>query len=153
MSIQSRTSPSAFKIVTTGDMHSNGPFIFSIISFCSSSSILVLILQRTAAKVEAEIYASLLGKKLRKYPDRMRNSIMYKIESLLLDNPYSEERPSSASTIYSVPYQYTPTTSPQYVPNQNSTVTYKPPIYIRIPEENKRVQENLGNQIQIAVQI
>ncbi|KAL4709225.1 hypothetical protein ACJJTC_010525 [Scirpophaga incertulas] len=121
------------------------------------------------------------AKKLRKYPERMRNSIMYKIDGLLLDNPYPDERPSSSSTFYSEPYQYTPAPSrqytltpspqyaptpspqyaptaspqyapnpsPQYVPNQNTTVTSEPPIYIRIPEENIRVQEDLGNQVHI----
>ncbi|KAL4718253.1 hypothetical protein ACJJTC_018252 [Scirpophaga incertulas] len=147
-------------------------------SFATLSNVLQ---QKKVEADECDLYASLLAKKLRKYPERMRNSIMYKIDGLLLDNPYPDERPSSSSTFYSEPYQYTPAPSrqytltpspqyaptpspqyaptaspqyapnpsPQYVPNQNTTVTSEPPIYIRIPEENIRVQEDLGNQVHI----
>lgn len=40
---------------------------------------------------ECDIYGKLLAKKLRKYPGRMRDIIMYKIDGLLLDNPYPED--------------------------------------------------------------
>ncbi|KAL4101009.1 hypothetical protein QTP88_021030 [Uroleucon formosanum] len=51
-------------------------------------------------------------KKLRKYPERMRDQLMYKIDGFLLDNPYPDEQPSSAYSYYSS------TPSPHY---QNST--------------------------------
>lgn len=61
---------------------------------------------------ECDVYAKLLAKKLRKYPERMRDQLMYKIDGFLLDNPYPDEQPSSAYSYYSS------TSSPHY---QNST--------------------------------
>ncbi|KAL4083102.1 hypothetical protein QTP88_028432 [Uroleucon formosanum] len=61
---------------------------------------------------ECKVYAKLLAKKLRKYPERMRDQLMYKIDGFLLDNPYPDEQPSSAYSYYSS------TPSPHY---QNST--------------------------------
>ncbi|KAL4091735.1 hypothetical protein QTP88_026382 [Uroleucon formosanum] len=61
---------------------------------------------------ECDVYAKLLAKKLRKYPERMRDQLMYKIDGFLLDNPYPDEQPSSAYSYYSS------TPSPHY---QNST--------------------------------
>lgn len=61
---------------------------------------------------ECDVYAKLLAKKLRKYPERMRDQLMYKIDVFLLDNPYPDEQPSSAYSYYSS------TPSPYY---QNST--------------------------------
>jgi len=61
---------------------------------------------------ECDVYAKLLAKKLRKYPGRMRDQLMYKIDGFLLDNPYPDEQPSSAYSYYSS------TPSPHY---QNST--------------------------------
>ncbi|KAI4458962.1 alcohol dehydrogenase transcription factor myb/sant-like [Holotrichia oblita] len=57
------------------------------------------VLERTIIEEDdCDIYAKLLAKKLRRYPERMRYMLMYKIDGLLLDNPYPDERPSSAST-------------------------------------------------------
>lgn len=120
---------------------------------------------------ECDVYASLLAKKLRKYPERMRDRIMYKIDGLLLDNPYpDDERSSSASTSYSVPSpyaqqtfstpspQYVPTPSPQYfptpppqydppvyvLPSQNlPATTSQAPVYLHIPEENINMQNEV----------
>jgi len=61
---------------------------------------------------ECDVYAKLLAKKLRKYPERMRDQLMYKIDGFLLNNPYPDEQPSSAYSYYSS------TPSPHY---QNST--------------------------------
>lgn len=47
---------------------------------------------------ECDVYAKLLAKRLRKYPERLRDKIMYKIDGFILDNPYPDERPTSASS-------------------------------------------------------
>lgn len=62
---------------------------------------------------ECDVYAKLLAKRLRKYPERLRDKIMYKIDGFILDNPYPDERPTSASSYYS-----STTPSPYY---QHST--------------------------------
>lgn len=64
---------------------------------------------------ECDVYAKLLAKRLRKYPERLRDKIMYKIDGLLLYNPYPDERPTSASSYYS-----STTPSPYY---QHSTLS------------------------------
>lgn len=52
----------------------------------------------TKEEDECDLYAKLLAKKLRKYPSSMRETMMYKIDGLLMNNPYPTERDSSAST-------------------------------------------------------
>ncbi|GBP38371.1 hypothetical protein EVAR_36324_1 [Eumeta japonica] len=50
---------------------------------------------------ECELYAKLLAKRLRKYPESMQGTIMYQIDGLLLQNPYPVDRPSSAYSLHS----------------------------------------------------
>lgn len=54
---------------------------------------------------ECALYTKLLEKKLRRYPPRMRDKIMHKIDGLLLDNPYPETPNCSTSMPQQVPYQ------------------------------------------------
>lgn len=93
---------------------------------------------------ECDVYAKLLAKKLRKYPDRMRDQIMYKIDGFLLDNPYPDERPSSAYSSYhysSTPsphYQNTP--SPHY---QNNPSPASDVSHVNMPEGNESQPQSL----------
>ncbi|KAI8432220.1 hypothetical protein MSG28_004670 [Choristoneura fumiferana] len=59
---------------------------------------------------DCDIYAKLLATKLRKYPDDLRQRIMYKIDGLLLDNPFS---PSAThwTTTYSSSHSSTPSST------------------------------------------
>ncbi|XP_069361051.1 uncharacterized protein [Maniola hyperantus] len=54
--------------------------------------------QRTEEGDECDIYAKLLARRLRKYPGKMRDRMMYKIDGLLLDNPYPDELSSPCSS-------------------------------------------------------
>ncbi|KAF6213783.1 hypothetical protein GE061_011505 [Apolygus lucorum] len=54
-------------------------------SFDSTSN--CVLIKRSVEEDECEVYAKLLAKRLRKYPERMRDRIMYKIDGLLLENP------------------------------------------------------------------
>lgn len=96
---------------------------------------------------ECDVYAKLLAKKLRKYPEHMRDRIMYKIDGLLLDNPHPNERPSSSgsshSSVYSIPSAYN-YPSPQYplAPTPSPSPYSQATVYIpmNIPEENMTMQ-------------
>jgi len=78
---------------------------------------------------ECDVYAKLLAKKLRKYPGRMRDQLMYKIDGFLLDNLYPDEQPSSANSYYSS------TPSPHY---QNSTPSPASDVsHVNILEKNE----------------
>lgn len=71
---------------------------------------------------ECVLYTKLLEKKLRRYPPRMRDRIMHKIDGLLLDNP--PETPNcSTSVSQQVPYQYYRNSppSPVYVTTLHNT--------------------------------
>lgn len=85
---------------------------------------------------ECDVYAKLLAKKLRKYPDRMRDQIMYKIDGFLLDNPYPDERPSSAYSSY----HYSSTPSPHF-PNNPSPASDV--SHVNMPEENESQPQSL----------
>lgn len=79
---------------------------------------------------ECDVYAKLLAKKLRKYPKRMRDQLMYKIDGFLLDNPYPDEQSSSAFS-----YNYSSTPSPHY---QNSTPSPASDVsHVNMPEGNE----------------
>ncbi|XP_069361050.1 uncharacterized protein [Maniola hyperantus] len=56
--------------------------------------------QRTEEGDECDIYAKLLARRLRKYPGKMRDRMMYKIDGLLLDNPYPDELSSPCSSYH-----------------------------------------------------
>lgn len=84
---------------------------------------------------ECDVYAKLLAKKLRKYPERMRDQIMYKIDGFLLDNPYPDERPSST---YS--YHYSSTPSPHY---QNTPSPASDVSHVNVPEGNESQPQSL----------
>lgn len=71
--------------------------------------------QKKEDEDECDVYAKLLAKKLRKYPERMRDQLMYKIDGFLLDNPYPDQQPSSAYSYYSStlsPHYHNSTPSP-----------------------------------------
>lgn len=84
---------------------------------------------------ECDVYAKLLAKKLRKYPERMRYQIMYKIDGFLLDNPYPDERPSSALS-----YHYSSTPSPHY---QNTPSPASDVSQVNMPEGNESQPQSL----------
>ncbi|XP_045775066.1 uncharacterized protein LOC123873979 [Maniola jurtina] len=56
------------------------------------------VMRKSEEDDECDIYAKLLARKLRKYPGRMRDRMMYKIDGLLLDNPYPDELSSPCSS-------------------------------------------------------
>lgn len=86
--------------------------------------------QKKVEEDECDVYAKLLAKRLRKYPERLRDKIMYKIDGFLLDNPYPDERPSSACSYYS-----SSTPSPYY---QNSTPSPANTVsHVIMPEVNE----------------
>lgn len=88
---------------------------------------------------ECDLYAKLLAKKLRKYPERMRDRIMYKVDGLLLDNPYPDEPPSSAYSSHSsqspYPYYQNSTSSPSYIVPHS-------PVHVNMPEGNRTNIQN-----------
>lgn len=84
---------------------------------------------------ECDVYGKLLAKKLRKYPGRMRDIIMYKIDGLLLDNPYPEDRLLSASSHYS---SQSPSQSFNLIPITSLSSEEMNGPYVNTPRENNK---------------
>lgn len=55
---------------------------------------LTKVLDNRKEEDECDLYAKLLAKKLRKYPEEVRMKLMYSIDGLMIDNPYPEEEGS-----------------------------------------------------------
>ncbi|KAL4713890.1 hypothetical protein ACJJTC_015544 [Scirpophaga incertulas] len=100
---------------------------------------------------ECDLYAKLLAKKLRKYPESIRGTIMYQIDGLLLQNPYPTinhqvDRPSSVFSNHSTSSQsqysdYQVTSNPPIQQSQRvyimqPTVQSDSSVQISIPEKN-----------------
>lgn len=105
------------------------------------------------------MYGKLLATKLRKYPESMRQRMMYKIDGFLLENPpntadfrcYSST-PSPAHTIAS-PSSYIISQSPGYTisPSPSCIISQSPghtippsPVSITIPEDYNFTEAQLN---------
>ncbi|XP_026737925.1 uncharacterized protein LOC113501106 [Trichoplusia ni] len=102
---------------------------------------------------ECDLYAKLLAKRLRKYPESMRGRIMYQIDGLFLQNPYPTidhqvDRPSSVfsnrSSVTSSQSQYSDYQITSNPPIQQSQLVYiQPTVQSDTPVEIREIsQEN-----------
>lgn len=102
---------------------------------------------------ECDLYAKLLAKRLRKYPESMRGRIMYQIDGLLLQNPYPTidhqvDRPSSVFSNRSSQSQYSDYQITSNPPIQQSqrvyiqpTVQSDTPVEVSIPEMSQEIND------------
>lgn len=96
--------------------------------------------KKTTEEDDCDLYGKLLITKLRKYPERMRQKLMYKIDGLLLENPPPSAdfkrhnwTPSSAHTISSSPSYIIPQSPGHFIPQSPGHAIPQSPSYI-IPQ-------------------
>lgn len=96
------------------------------------------LMEKVVEEDECDEYVKLLAKRLRRYSDRMRNKIMYKIDCILLDKPYPDERISSTCT-YCALQSPSPVNIEQIVEilKENGTQLYQIDIKDSTPEKHE----------------